>query len=215
MIATEMRQTYPFPPRVAGVILAGGRAMRMGGGDKCLADLGGRPILDHVIDRLRPQVPALAVSANGDPARFRFLGLPILADSTEGFQGPLAGVLAGLDWAEGEGWSAIVTVAGDTPVFPRDLVLGLSAAAVAAETAIALAWSVGEDGVAVAHPTFGLWPVEQRKTLRAALAGGQRRVREWAETVGTARAVFHGRGPRLFFNVNTPNDLAVARASLP
>ena len=113
-----------------GVILAGGLATRMGGGDKGLLALGDRPLLAHVIDRLAPQVAGLALNANGDPARFAGFGLPVLGDSIAGFPGPLAGVLAGLDWAAGQGTECIVTAAADTPFFPRDLVARLCDAAV-------------------------------------------------------------------------------------
>ena len=102
-----------------GVILAGGLSTRMGGGDKCLRELGGLPILDRVLDRLRPQANPIAINANGDPDRFAAYGLPVLADSIDGFAGPLAGVLAGMDWAHGIGCEWIVTVAADTPFFPR------------------------------------------------------------------------------------------------
>ena len=112
-----------------GVILAGGLASRMGGGDKALLDLAGRPLLAHVIDRLAPQVGAMALNANGDPSRFSDWGLPVIADSVEEYPGPLAGVLAGMDWAAGQGATHIVTAAADTPFFPRDLVTRLVAVA--------------------------------------------------------------------------------------
>ena len=112
---------------VPGVILAGGLATRMGGGDKCLLELASRPLLAHVIERLAPQAGPLALNANGDPARFAPFGLPVLPDSVPGFPGPLAGVLAGLDWAQALGAAQIVTVAADTPFFPTDLVARLQA----------------------------------------------------------------------------------------
>ncbi len=174
---------------IAGVILAGGRATRMGGGDKGLLDLGGRPILAHVIDRLAPQVDRLALNAAGDPARFAAFGLPVLPDSVSGFAGPLAGVLAGLDWAAGQGADAIVTAAADTPFFPRDLVAVLRAAAAAEGTPLAMATTPGEGG-ADRHPTFGLWPVSLRDDLRAALAAGLRKIVAWTEPHGCARAAF-------------------------
>ncbi|HHX88424.1 MAG TPA: molybdenum cofactor guanylyltransferase, partial [Paracoccus sp.] len=114
---------------VLGVILAGGRATRMGGGDKGLRQVAGRRLLDHVIDRLGPQVAGLAINANGDPARLAGFGLPVLPDSLPDHPGPLAGVLAGMDWAAGQGARAIVTAAADTPFFPPDLVARLQAAA--------------------------------------------------------------------------------------
>ena len=122
-----------------GVILAGGAARRMGGGDKGLLALGGESILARVIGRLEPQVERLALNANGDPARFSRFGLPVIADSVDGLAGPLAGVLAGLDWAAAEGAEAIVTAAADTPFFPCDLVPKLSYAAEKSSVSIALA----------------------------------------------------------------------------
>lgn len=199
---------------ILGVILAGGQSTRMGGGDKCLLPLGGRPILAHVIDRLRPQVDGLALSANGDPARFEAFGLTVLADSVAGYPGPLAGVLAGMDWAAGRGATAIVTAAADTPFFPDDLVRALRAAAVAGNTWLAMAMTPGEGGRLDRHPTFGLWPVDLRDDLRRALEDGLRKVVAWTEPHGCARAVFHDRIPDPFFNVNTPDDLAAAAAML-
>lgn len=187
---------------VAGVILAGGRATRMGGGDKALLDLGGRPMLAHVIARLAPQVGVLALNANGEAGRFAAFGLPVIADTLPGFAGPLAGVLAALDWAVGAGAEAVVSVAGDTPFFPEDLVARLSAAG-----PFALAES--ETGL---EPTFGLWPVALAGDLRRALAGGERRVGRWAEAAGATRVRFSE--PGAFFNVNTPDDLARVRARL-
>ncbi|MGI1662876.1 molybdenum cofactor guanylyltransferase MobA [Palleronia sp. KMU-117] len=191
----------------SGVILAGGLALRLGGGDKGLLPLDGPTILDHVIDRLGPQVAGLALSANGDPARFARLGLPVLPDSMPGHPGPLAGVLAGLDWAAGRGDEAIVTAAADTPFLPEDLVPRLLLAAETAGAPIALAAT--PDG---RHPTFGLWPVALRDDLRAALAQGTRKVTDWADRHGAATALFPDGPFDPFFNVNTPDDLARARA---
>lgn len=199
---------------ILGVILAGGRSSRMGGGDKCLLALGDRPILAHVIARLHPQVDGMALNANGDPARFDAFGLPVLPDSVAGFPGPLAGVLAGMDWAAAEGAEAIVTAAADTPFFPDDLVRALRTAAVAGDTRLAMAMTPGEGGRLDRHPTFGLWPVDLRDDLRQALEGGLRKVVAWTEPLGCARAVFHDRTPDPFFNVNTPEDLARAEALL-
>lgn len=189
-----------------GIILAGGLATRMGGGDKGLLPLGDGTILDAVIARLSPQVAGLALNANGDPARFAALGLPVLADSIEGFAGPLAGVLAGLDWAAGEGAETIVTVAADTPFFPCDLVPRLQHAAEGMARPLVLAAT--PDG---RQPTFGLWPVALRDDLRAALQGGLRKVVMWTEKHGGRETLFDEPGEP-FFNVNTPEDLARARA---
>lgn len=190
-----------------GVILAGGQATRMGGGDKGLLTLGGSTILSHVIDRLEPQVAQLALNANGDSARFADLGLPVISDSISGFAGPLSGVLAGLDWAAEKGASHIVTAAADTPFFPCDLVAQLLLAAEIADADIALART--SDG---RHPTFGLWPTALRDDLRRALQGGLRKVVLWTDQHGAATA--HFPDDAAFFNVNTPDDLAKAQAML-
>lgn len=195
--------------RPPGVILAGGLASRMGGGDKALLPLGGETILGHIRARIAPQVGALALNANGDAARFGPYGLPVLADPVAGHPGPLAGVLAAMLWAEGQGAEAVVTVAGDTPFFPRDLVAQLMAAAAGMEPPLVLAASGGRR-----HPVFGLWPVGLRDALRADLEKGMRRVGQWAEGRG-ARAVGFDTGRfDPFFNINTPQDLDVAREML-
>jgi molybdopterin-guanine dinucleotide biosynthesis protein A len=191
-----------------GVILAGGLATRMGGGDKGTLVLGGRSMLDRVIDRLGPQVDGLLLNANGDPARFAEYGLPVCADSLPGHPGPLAGVLAGMEWAAEHGRSHIVTAAADTPFFPEDLAARLSRAAETASTPIALA-ATHEGGRVWRHPTFGLWPVSLRADLRAALEGGLRKVVLWTDAHGAASAAFDDDA---FFNVNTPEDLAEAEA---
>ncbi|WP_104019488.1 molybdenum cofactor guanylyltransferase MobA [Roseovarius nitratireducens] len=200
-----------------GVILAGGQATRMGGGDKGLLPLGEATILDHVLDRLAPQAGALALNANGDATRFARFGLPVLPDPVEGFPGPLAGVLAGLDWAAGNGAEAIVTVAADTPFFPRDLVARFQSAAEGMNHPLVLAATPrgAEEtksmsrGGQVRHPTFGLWPVALRDDLRAALEGGLRKVVLWTDKHGGREALFED--PDAFFNVNTPGDLDLAQ----
>lgn len=199
--------------RPPGVILAGGQARRMGGGDKALLPLGPGCILDAVVERLAPQVPTIALNANGDAARFARFGLPVLGDSIPDFAGPLAGILAGLDWAAGEGARAVVTVAGDTPFFPRDLVDRLKAAASRERRPIALAATEGGKGEGW-HPTFGLWPVALREDLRSALLGGTRKVLDWTDRHGAARAVFPVDGLDPFFNVNTPDELSRANTYL-
>ncbi len=196
----------------AGVILAGGLATRMGGGDKSLLPLSGRPILSQVIDRLRPQVGAMALNANGDPARFAEFGLPVLADSVTGYAGPLAGVLAGLDWAAETGAESIVTVAADTPFFPMDLTDRLTTAARDADVSIALAATPDPKRGTARHPTFGLWPVALRDDLRAALNEGVRKVVLWTDRHGAATAHFEAEPFDPFFNINTPEDLTRAQA---
>ncbi|MFQ6547526.1 molybdenum cofactor guanylyltransferase MobA [Aestuariibius sp. 2305UL40-4] len=185
--------------RPLGVILAGGAATRMGGGDKCLREIGGRPILSHVIDRLTPQVDEIALNANGDPQRFAEYDLPVLPDSLPDRPGPLAGVLAGLDWAAKRGAEQIVTVAADTPFFPGDLVAQL----MAKDAPLVLAASPSGR-----HPTFGLWPVALRDDLRAALLEGTRKIVLWTDAHGGKVAEFPD--DDAFFNVNTPEDLARA-----
>jgi molybdopterin-guanine dinucleotide biosynthesis protein A len=170
--------------RIGGVILAGGRATRMGGGDKALKTVAGRPLLAHVIDRLAPQVEALALNANGDPARFAGFALPVLPDTVPGFAGPLAGVLAGMRWGAGQGFSHIASAAGDTPFFPRDLVACL-ADALSPEARIAMAATEESARGLSEHPTFGLWPVALADDLEDALTrGGLRKVIVWASRRG-------------------------------
>ncbi|MEJ1990149.1 MAG: molybdenum cofactor guanylyltransferase MobA [Maritimibacter sp.] len=190
-----------------GVILAGGRARRMGGGDKALAELGGRSLLAHVVERLAPQVRGLALSANGDPDRFRSFGLPVLPDTMPGNLGPLAGVLAGMDWAAKAGADHIVTAAADTPFLSRNLVDQLALAASEAHEPIALAAT--DNGL---HPTFGIWPVSLRDDLRLALETGTRKVVAWAAGQGMARCEFSSLPHDPFFNINTPEDLEQARS---
>lgn len=194
------------------VILAGGRATRMGGGDKGLRQIGGQCLLDRVIARLSPQCAGLALNANGDPARFASLGLPVLGDSIEGFAGPLAGVLAGLDWAADQGADAIITAAADTPFFPGDLAQRLQAAA--GPQGLALAGSPDGQGVLRRHPTFGLWPVALRDDLRAALAGGLRKIVIWTDSHDAGLAEWASDPFDPFFNVNTPEDIAQAEEML-
>ncbi|MEM6825956.1 MAG: molybdenum cofactor guanylyltransferase MobA [Pseudomonadota bacterium] len=199
--------------RPMGVILAGGLATRMGGGDKCLRNVGGRSILSLVIERLAPQVDKIALNANGDPQRFVDWGLTTVPDSIGDFAGPLAGILAGLDWAATEGGSEIITVAADTPFFPDDLAERLKSGAEASGTAIALAAT--PDGTRlVRHPTFGLWPTALRDDLREALRGGVRKVVQWSDRHGAATVPFSAEPQDPFFNINTPDDLVRAETML-
>ena len=193
---------------VAGVILAGGKATRMGGGDKGLLRVRDLRLIDHVIARLAPQCARLAINANGDPARFAEFALPVLPDSLPEYPGPLAGVLAGLDWAAAEGVDAIVTAAADTPFFPHDLVARLRAAA--GPDGLALAGSRDAAGKLWRHPTFGLWPVALREDLRDALKGGLRKIVLWTDAHQAGLAEFPTGPFDPFFNVNTPEDIARA-----
>ena len=187
---------------VAGIILAGGRSSRMGGGDKSLLPLGPNVVLDHVIRRFAPQVSALALSANGDPGRFAPFGLAVLPDEPAfARQGPLAGLLAGLDWAAGEGAEVLLTAPGDTPFLPAGLGARLAPAP-------GFAACDGQD-----HPLIGLWPVESRADLRAWLATQvSRAVRGFIQRIGATRRVFPPGCRDGFLNVNAPADLAAARA---
>ena len=186
-----------------GVLLAGGRATRMGGGDKGLLRLGDTTILDHVIARLTPQCEALVLNANGNPARLAHFGLPVLPDSVTDHPGPLAGILAGLDHAARTSHSHIVTAAADTPFLPCDLVPQLQLAA--EDSGLALAASPSGR-----QPTFGLWPVTLADPLRAALKSGVRKVVQFTQEHGGTFARFPD--DAAFFNVNTPEDLETARA---
>lgn len=193
---------------VVGVILAGGLARRMGGGDKGLVSLCGRPLLDHVVERLAPQVDALMINANGDPGRFARYGLPVVADSVEGHAGPLAGVLAGLERAPsvapGAAW--VATAATDTPFFPRNLVVRLLAATMEAGAEVACAASAGRH-----HPVFGLWPVSLADDLRRAMTvEAIRKVDAWTGRHRLAVADFAIEPYDPFFNVNRPDDIAEA-----
>ena len=190
------------------IILAGGRALRMGGGDKCLLDLGGQSLLGRVIDTLGPQTGALALNANGDPARFGPFGLPVLPDTVGPDMGPLAGVLAGLDWAASLGAASLVSVPGDTPFLPRDLVARLTDAANA--TGYSIAASPDATGRVRRHPTCALWSVARRDALRAALQDGLRKVGLWADQEGAQSVAFPSAPFDPFFNVNTAEDLARA-----
>jgi len=194
---------------IIGVVLAGGQSRRMGGGDKGLLSMGGRSMLAHVVERLGPQVAGLLVNANGDPARFAQLGLPVAADTVEGFVGPLAGVLTGMRWVSRHVPAAthIVTASSDAPLLPLDLVDRLVAAVEGKAKSIALARSAGE-----LHPVIGLWPVDLADDLDAALRAGLRKVLHWTDRHGTvpvdfAFARLGGRDVDPFFNANTPEEL--------
>jgi molybdopterin-guanine dinucleotide biosynthesis protein A len=196
-----------YPPTL-GLILAGGLARRMGGGDKARLAIGGVTILDRVLARLRPQCSALLINANGDPARFADTGLPVVADSVPDFAGPLAGALAGLDWAAANrpdlAW--VASVPGDCPFLPYDLIAQLHAARTKDDKPLACARS-GE----WRHPVVGLWPVALREDLRSALTGeGMRKIEVWTARHGVAIAEWPAEPVDPFFNVNTPDDAAAA-----
>jgi molybdenum cofactor guanylyltransferase len=197
---------------VLGVLLAGGLARRMGGGDKCLRPLGGRTILEHVIDRARPQVAALLLNANGDPGRFARFGLPVAADVVEGFAGPLAGVLTGMEWvrAHRQDLPWIVTIATDTPFFPHDLVVRLLESVSGEKADLACAASGGRT-----HPVFGLWPIRLAEDLRNAMVEDDiRKVDVWTARHRLVEVDFPTDPIDPFFNTNRPDDLAEAERLL-
>lgn len=195
-------------PPTLGLLLAGGLARRMGGGDKPLRTIAGRTILAHVIERLASQCDGLLVNANGDPARFSAYGLPVIADSVPDFAGPLAGILAGLDWMAQNrpelAW--LVSVAADTPFIPRDLVTRLHQAREGTNVPLACAASGGWT-----HPVIGLWPVGLRADLRHALTvEDERKIDRWTARHGCASAEWPTEPADPFFNANRPEDIAEA-----
>jgi molybdenum cofactor guanylyltransferase len=197
---------------VVGIVLAGGLSRRMGGGDKCLRDLAGKPILAHILERASPQVGKLALNVNGDPARFASFGLPCVPDSVEGFAGPLAGVLAGLDWAAVNAPEAkwVASFASDAPFLPTDLVARMKEAIAREGADMASVSSAGQT-----HPVFGLWPVSLREQLRQALTEEKIfKVDRWTARYRVAIADFAVDGIDPFFNANAPEDLAQALAHL-
>jgi molybdopterin-guanine dinucleotide biosynthesis protein A len=202
--------TDEAPPPTLGVLLAGGLARRMGGGDKPLREIGGRPLITRAVERIAPQCDGLVVNANGDPARFAFLGLPVVADDIPGFAGPLAGILAALDWAAQNrpeiGW--VVSVATDSPFLPRDLVRRLHEARESAGTKLACAQSGDRT-----HPVIGLWPVALRDDLRRALVEeDMRKIDLWTARHGIVSAIWPTEPYDPFFNANTPDELAEAQS---
>jgi molybdopterin-guanine dinucleotide biosynthesis protein A len=197
---------------VVGLLLAGGQSRRMGGGDKSLRPLGGRPILDRVIERMRPQVCVLVLNANGDPARFAAYGLPVVPDSVAGFAGPLAGILAGLDWAAANraDCALVASVATDAPFLPADLVARLEEGMAEEGAELACAASGGQP-----HPVIGLWPVRLREELRRAVTDeGIRKVDLWTARHRLAMVGFPIDRIDPFFNANRPEDLDAAAALL-
>ena len=198
--------------KIAGVLLAGGLSRRMGGGDKPLRTIAGRPLLELVIERMQKQVAALVLNANGDPERFAAYGLPVVADSVSDNPGPLAGILAGLDWAAENrpDCPIVVSVATDAPFLPTDLVSRMAEAIATEGADLACAASGGQT-----HPVIGLWPVRLREDLRRALAEeGLRKVDVWTARYRLAVVPFADQPIDPFFNANRPQDLERAEALL-
>ena len=199
----------PHPPTL-GVVLAGGLARRMGGIDKPLLHLDGHPLLEHVMRRLAPQCDSLILNANGNPSRFDGMGLPVVADSIGDHPGPLAGILAALEWAAAHRpdieWA--VSVPGDTPFIPEDLVSRLHETRGASRHSLACAASGGQS-----HYAVGLWSVHLRHDLRRAVVmQNMRRIGDWMRRCGYAEASWPSAPVDPFFNINTPSDLSQAEA---
>ena len=195
-------------PQIPGVLLAGGLARRMGGGDKPMRQIAGRTILERVIARLAPQCDGLILNANGDPARFAAYGLPVIADDVAEFPGPLAGILAGLDWvaANRPGVSFMLSAAADCPFLPRDLVARLEQARRAQDAQLAVAASDGQT-----HPVIGLWSVALRAELRHALVVEDiRKIDRWTARYPLATVTWPTSPLDPFFNANTAEDLSEA-----
>lgn len=199
-------------PNICGLLLAGGQSRRMGGGDKCLMELGGQTLLRRLIATAAPQVGPLVLNTNSDPALFRDYGLPIAPDVVDGYAGPLAGVLTGLEWAAANAphcdW--VASFASDAPFAPTDLVSRMRTAIERENSDMACASSAGRD-----HPVFALWPVRLAAELRAAVVTeGVRKVDTWTARYTLARAEFGTAGGDPFFNINRPEDLAAAEVLL-
>jgi molybdenum cofactor guanylyltransferase len=194
--------------KLVGVLLAGGLARRMGGGDKPMRRIGGKTILERVIARLQPQCGKLILNANGDPARFASFGLPVIPDTVENFPGPLAGILAALDWAAANrpGISLVLSAAADCPFLPRDLVSRLYQALVKDNAQLAVAASDGQS-----HPVIGLWSVALRNELRHALVQEDvRKIDRWTARYKLATVTWPTTPLDPFFNANTMDDIAEA-----
>lgn len=200
-------------PPITGVLLAGGLAKRMGGGDKCLLPLGGKTLLQHTIDRAQPQVHTLLLSANGNHLRFARSRLPVIADIYPDFPGPLAGVHAALTWMRehqpDHQWLA--SFACDTPFFPADMTARLFDAVTRTDRPLAIACSKGR-----VHSVFALWHISLLPQVEALLSqGAHPRLQEWTKAQGASEVEFDSTGYDPFFNINTPQDLYAAEAQLP
>jgi molybdenum cofactor guanylyltransferase len=207
-VTTEFPATSSDALATPAVLLAGGLARRMGGGDKPMRRIGGRTILERVIARLEPQCDGLLLNANGDPARFASFGLPVIADTVADFPGPLAGILAGLDWvaASRPGVKWVLSAAADCPFLPRDLVARLHRARAEQDAQLAVAASDGQS-----HPVIGLWSVALREELRHALVVEDiRKIDRWTARYKLATVAWPTTPLDPFFNANTVDDIAEA-----
>jgi molybdopterin-guanine dinucleotide biosynthesis protein A len=204
----KSKATSRDAPEIPGVLLAGGLARRMGGGDKPMRQIGGRSILERVIARLTPQCDGLILNANGDPARFAAFGLPVIPDSVADFPGPLAGILAALDWAAANRPEVllVLSAAADCPFLPRDLVSRLYQVLAEQNAQLAVAAS-GEQS----HPVIGLWSVALRDELRHALVVEDvRKIDRWTARYKLATVTWPTKPLDPFFNANTMDDIAEA-----
>jgi molybdopterin-guanine dinucleotide biosynthesis protein A len=206
--STDAQATSSGAQATPGVLLAGGLARRMGGGDKPMRQIGGQTILARVIARLAPQCDGLILNANGDPSRFAGFGLPVIPDTVENFPGPLAGILAGLDWAAANrpGIAWVLSAAADCPFLPRDLVARLHRARAEQNAELAVAASDGQS-----HPVIGLWSVALREELRHALVVEDvRKIDRWTARYRLATVTWPIEPLDPFFNANTVDDIAEA-----
>ena len=202
--------TNYFP--IVGILLAGGLSRRMGGGDKNLLQLGGKSILRHVIERIAPQVDTLILNANGDAGRFAEYGLPVVGDVIDGYAGPLAGILTGLEWASVNAPSCewVVTFATDAPFVPKNLVAELLNSIEANGADMACAMSKDRT-----HPPFAIWPIRLKDALRAAMIDeGMRKIDLWTSRYKIDHVPFEGEGIDPFFNINNPDNLDEAKQLL-
>jgi len=201
--------TSPTPPTL-GLVLAGGLARRMGGGDKARIKIGNITIIDRVLATLSAQCTGIIINANGDPKRFADTGCTVVPDNVEGFPGPLAGILAGLDWlqAQDNGIEWMVSVPGDCPFLPDDLVERLHRARRQMGAGVPLACARSGEW---RHPVVGLWPLALRADLRKALVEQDlRKIEVWTARHGIAVADWPVEPIDPFFNINTPEDAAEA-----
>lgn len=205
----DPRRPKPTMTKLPAMILAGGRGLRLGARDKALCRLGETTLLEHCLARLKAQCAPVGLNANGDLNRFSCFDFPVVPDTMDGHLGPLAGVLAAMDWAASLGHSDVITIAVDTPFFPRDLVDRFVLERVQGK--IALAGTCDEGGKLWRHPTFGIWPVTLQDQLRTDLLAGTRKVTQWSQAQGATTIAFKTQSFDPFFNINTPEDLENAQ----
>lgn len=187
------------------VILAGGRSQRMGVPDKCLLQIGSESMLSRIIATLKPQVGSLLINSNSNPERFKDFDVPVRGDVLPGRLGPLAGVLTAMTWAKEIGYSHVVTVPGDVPFLPDDLIVRMKAAGQYRRPVIV----ASGDRI---HPTIGLWPVELAERLAQSMNAGVARMLVWCKIAGAVELLYPTDNTAYFSNLNTMTDLARAYA---